>query len=278
MQCRSGIAAMRIRYRDKIDRKWRRLGDMSYKSKSISSKLTKNGWLLKHSRLQSYLPPMKPFNKRNLTAMLNRYSVVYFKPTTGSGGNHITRIRKQAQGFRARSRSKNTFHSSIDSLFRQLNKQASLRPYLLQKGIQLAAANGKPFDIRVMVQKTNKGKWISTALFTKIGKPGVVATNYNQGGKIGFIRPTLSRAGYTADQCSRMEFKLKQMGADVGGCFDQHLRGFRELGLDVALDAARRPWILEVNTRPQFYPLKDMKDKSLYRRIVSYAKQYGRRK
>ncbi|MDF2671379.1 MAG: hypothetical protein K0R67_3685, partial [Paenibacillus sp.] len=36
--------------------------------------------------------------------------------------------------------------------------------------------------------------------------------------------------------------------------------------------------ILEVNTRPQFYPLKDKKDKTLYYRILSYAKQYGRYK
>jgi len=251
---------------------------MSYKSKSISSKLTKNGWLLKHPRLQSCLPPMKPFNERNLTAMLDRYSAVYFKPTTGSGGNNITRIRKQAQGYKTQSRSKSTYHPTLGPLFRHLNKQASRRPYLLQKGIRLAATNGKPFDIRVMVQKTNEGRWTSTALFAKIGKPGVVATNYNQGGKIGFIRPTLSGAGYRADQCIRIERMLKQMGTDVGACFDRNLRGFRELGLDVALDTAGRPWILEVNTRPQFYPLKNMKDKSVYRRIVGYAKQYGRHK
>lgn len=251
---------------------------MSYKSKSISSKLTKNGWLLKHPRLQAYLPPMMPFSRRNLAAMLDRYSVVYFKPTNGSGGNRITRIRKQAHGYRTQTRSRHVSHPSFDSLFQRLNKQASHRPYLLQKGIRLAKTKGKPFDIRVMVQKTNGGKWISTALFAKIGKPGVVATNYNQGGKIGFIRPTLSAAGYSANQRNRMEHKLKKLGTDVGACFDRHLRGFRELGLDVALDSSGRPWILEVNTRPQFYPLKDMKDRSLYRRIVGYAKQYGRRK
>lgn len=62
----------------------------------------------------------------------------------------------------------------------------------------------------MMVQKTNQGKWISTTQFTKIGRPGKVATNYKQGGSIGYFRPT-------------------------------------------------------------------MKDKTLYRRIMSYAKQYGRK-
>ena len=68
------------------------------------------------------------------------------------------------------------------------------------------------------------------------------------------------------------------MGVTVGNKFDQHLKGFRELGLDVAIDTEGIPWILEVNTRPQFYPLKNMKNKKLYNRIVSYSKQYGRTK
>ncbi|MGO4373811.1 hypothetical protein AB4Z21_24220 [Paenibacillus sp. MCAF20] len=39
-----------------------------------------------------------------------------------------------------------------------------------------------------------------------------------------------------------------------------------------------KPWILEVNTKPQFYPLKKLGDKTMYNRIISYAKQYGRTK
>ena len=68
------------------------------------------------------------------------------------------------------------------------------------------------------------------------------------------------------------------LGVSVGQNFEQHNRRFRELGLDVALDAKGRPWILEVNTRPQIYPLKNMKNRKLYKRIVNIAKQYGRSK
>jgi hypothetical protein len=48
---------------------------------------------------------------------------------------------------------------------------------------------------------------------------------------------------------------------------DRNRKGFRELGLDVAIDKRGRFWILEVNTRPQFYPLKHMWNKQLYQRI-----------
>ncbi|MNR59562.1 Tubulin-tyrosine ligase family protein [compost metagenome] len=72
--------------------------------------------------------------------------------------------------------------------------------------------------------------------------------------------------------------ELKQLGVSVGHNFDQNFKGFRELGLDVAIDNKGKPWILEVNTRPQFYPLKNMSNRKLYKRIVDTGKQYGRTK
>ncbi|WP_442600561.1 YheC/YheD family protein [Paenibacillus sp. KN14-4R] len=251
---------------------------MKYRSISISSKWEKTKWLLTRKDFQKHIPQTMLFNKHNLTTMLASHSVVYFKPTTGSGGVNIIRIEKRARGYQTQSNSTKAVYPTIDHLFSNLKQYSARRPYLLQKGIALAKTNGQPFDIRVMVQKTNEGKWVSTAVFAKIGRPGKVATNYNQGGTISYFRSTLSDAGYNAATIQRKKAKLKQMGVSVGHCFDRHMKGFRELGLDIALDSAGKPWILEVNTRPQIYPLKDLKDKGLYRRIVSFAKQYGRRK
>lgn len=106
----------------------------------------------------------------------------------------------------------------------------------------------------------------------------MVATNYNQGGKIGYLNQTMSGACFNLNITKRIEAELKQLGVKVAKSFDYHKDGFRELGLNVALDSTGKLWILEVNTRPQFYPLKNMKDKALYRRIVSYSKAYGRYK
>jgi len=106
----------------------------------------------------------------------------------------------------------------------------------------------------------------------------MVATNYNQGGKIGYFHQTLLAAGFSKATIQRLELKLKQLGISVAKNFDHRKKGFRELGLDVALDSKGKPWILEVNTSPQFYPLKNMQDIRLYRRVLTYAKQYGRYK
>ncbi|MGX4585744.1 YheC/YheD family protein [Paenibacillus chitinolyticus] len=249
---------------------------MKYKSSIIESKWKKTQWLLKDSYFRKYVPHTLPFNKKNLSAMLDDYSSVFFKPTNGSGGINIIRIRKTDRGYLSQTNATETSYSTMNQLYRDLNRFAGSRSYLLQKGIHLAKSNGKPFDIRVMVQKTRQGDWVSTALFTKIGSPNKVTTNYNQGGTVRTFSETMNGTDFSPTFTPQLESKLKRLGVAVGKNFDRHHKGFQELGLDVALDQTGKPWILEVNTRPQIYPLKALKNKNLYYKILSYGKHYGR--
>lgn len=159
-----------------------------------------------------------------------------------------------------------------------MNQFAGTRLFLLQQGISLAKSNGKPFDVRVMVQKTKAGQWKATAIFCKVGKENKVTTNYSQGGTLNYIDPTLKGAGFDSSTREALKSELRQLGLKVAHIFSKKNSGFKELGLDVAIDDEGKLWILEVNTRPQFFPLKNLEDKSLYLKILSYAKQYGRKK
>ncbi|MFC4775766.1 YheC/YheD family protein [Paenibacillus sp. GCM10023252] len=250
---------------------------MGSSSISIKSKWMKTKWLLKSAKLRKYVPETAPYSYDQLRAMTERYPSVFFKPTGGTGGSHIVRIQKRSEGYRYQKDAKKQVYPSIDALHDKLKSLSSSRPYLLQRGIQLEKIGKRKFDIRVMVQKGSDGKWVSTGIFMKIGRSRRVATNYHQGGKIGMFRTTMRGAGYSEASTLSLEKELKQLGLSVGKHFDRQLGGFRELGLDVALDQKGRLWILEVNTRPNFYPLKDLKDKSMYRRIAKYARKYGRK-
>ena len=249
---------------------------MKYASMSIKNKWQKTKWLLKHRRLRRHIPRTVPFNRKNLQMMLSAYPTVYFKPTGGTGGFGIIRIKRMARGYQTKLNTVKSPSPTQVHLYKKLSRFSGRESYLLQQGIQLAQTKGKPFDIRVIVQKTNEGKWISTAICTKIGKPDMVATNYHQGGRLGYLSNTLAGAGYEHDLILRKEAALKRLGVAVGKSFDLYRRGFRELGLDVALDTEGKLWILEVNTRPAIYPWKHLKGKMLYRRIMSAARQYGR--
>jgi len=251
---------------------------MSRKSSSISvkNKWKKTKWLLSDGALRRYVPETRPFNQASLIQMIQRYRMVYFKPTGGTGGNGIARIeRASLRKFLVRKDMRTAKLPSVRSVYGRLKSIARGRSYLLQKGIHLRTSGGRPFDIRVTMQKAGRS-WVATVMFVKLGKPGKVVTNYHSGGRLALIDPTLRRAGFSASRIGKYERQLKGMGMQTARCFNRRSSRFKELGLDVALDREGRLWILEVNTRPGISALKTLRDKRLYRTMIRYSRQYGR--
>lgn len=251
---------------------------MSRKSSSISvkNKWKKTKWLLSDGALRRFVPETRPFNRSSLIQMIQRYRMVYFKPTGGTGGNGIARIeRVSPRKFIVRKDMRTAKLPSVPAVYGRLKSIARGRSYLLQKGIHLRTSGGRPFDIRVTMQKAGKS-WVPTILFVKLGKPGKVVTNYHAGGRLALVGPTLRRAGFSASRIGKYERELKGLGMQTARCFNRRSSRFKELGLDVALDRGGRLWILEVNTRPGISALKSLRDKRLYRTMIRYSRKYGR--
>jgi len=246
---------------------------------SLHNKWTKTKWLLSDRKLKPFVPDTRPFTRPALVRMMRRYKMVYFKPTTGTGGNGIARIVRASSGrFRIKMNTRTVAANSNRGLFRRLARTARGRSYIIQRGIYLKKAGGRLFDLRAMVQRTRRGKWVHTAIFAKLGKKNKVVTNYHQGGRLALLKPTLRRAGYHPKEIRRLKRRLKTLSLGTARCFERRRSRFKELGLDVALDRNGRLWILEVNTRPNFYGLKSLPDRSIYRKVVRYGRAYGRTK
>ncbi|NBD27183.1 YheC/YheD family protein [Paenibacillus glycinis] len=245
-------------------------------SMSVKSKWTKTKWLRADRALRRFVPETRRFSRSSLRAMTGRYRTVYFKPTDGTGGSGIARVVRLSPRRFSVKKDMRTFQvSSAGSLYGRLKGIARGRSYLLQKGIALRTSGGRPFDVRMTMQRSG-GKWVPSALFVKLGKRNKVVTNYHQGGKLALIEPTLRRSGCSPVQINRYKRRLKTLGRQTARCFDRHSTRFKELGLDVALDRQGRLWILEVNTRPNFNALKSLGDKRLHRTVMRYGRQYGR--
>ncbi|GIP40850.1 hypothetical protein J31TS4_41300 [Paenibacillus sp. J31TS4] len=250
-------------------------------SQYVRRKMAKTRELLKNKRLRAHVPETVWLNKKNLKRMLDRYGMVYVKPDMGTHGRGVIKVevlgRPDSTTYRYQTHQDNVIvDPSFASFFEQLDRatKGSVR-YLVQQGIPLLKFHGRPFDIRVMVQKSRKGKWVATAMIGRVARKGRVVTNYHSGGTPRPVPRLLTKHVKPAKQ-PRFLSRLEKLGVETAGQLAKKYPGVREIGLDVALGEDKHPWILEVNTRPDPYLFRFLGDRRVHRRVLRYARANGR--
>ncbi|QQZ64270.1 YheC/YheD family protein [Paenibacillus sonchi] len=146
---------------------------------------------------------------------------------------------------------------------------------MVQKGIRLLLHKGRPFDIRVMVQRNLKGQWEATGVAGRVAHPLKVVTNGSQGGTI-YPVEVLLRPYTSPEKRTALIAAMHDIGVKSARQLSTAYPGLQEIGVDLALDRHLKPWILEVNTAPDPCPFTKLKDRRMINRIVQYGKAYGR--
>ncbi|WP_159884579.1 YheC/YheD family protein [Paenibacillus puerhi] len=249
---------------------------MGSKLKYISSKLLKTRIVLRDPRLARHVPSTEPFTKENLAAALRRDGMVYVKPDHGSLGVGVMKVERLEAGYRLHSGVKASTFPTIRGLQQSLLKRIGTKPYLVQQGIRVLRYEGRPFDFRVMIQKNPAGRWECTGIAARVAHPGKAVTNGSQGGTI-FTPSTLLLPAAGRHKTDRLLRHMKRLAALTAAVFSRTYPAMHELGLDIAVDRRLKPWVLEVNTRPDPCPFTKLEDRTLVKKIVAYGQAYGRR-
>jgi glutathione synthase/RimK-type ligase-like ATP-grasp enzyme len=248
----------------------------TYNSKAINDKYSVYKYLSKGTKFKKYLPDTVTFSKRNLNNMMNKYENVYVKPNVGSQGKGIYKITLEDERYILRSTRLREKDLELSALYQKLNARAK-RKMIIQQGITLELVEGRPYDIRAMVQRKPNGNWNCTGVFTKVGKPNKIVTNYHQGGKLASLDKVFDKMNLSNDEKESRKKDLKDVALGVAKSLNSKRAGMFEMGIDFAYDREGNVWILEVNSnKPQFYPLKHL-NRTMYNRMLSYARSYGRK-
>lgn len=217
--------------------------------KQYASKWVKTAALLSHPAIAPHIPPTRMYNDANLKSMLAAHGMVVIKPVRGAGGHGVIKVSKQGGRYAVSHYDDRRFYDTFSGLTDALSRMKRKRPYLIQKGIQLATISGRPIDYRVKYVKEESG-WSCRAMVGRLARHGLFVTNLCRGGTQMTAAEGIRRSLSTAMVKSKKQEmrRLTRLSTEV---LESRLPGIGQLGFDYGLDRRGKIWIFEVNTRPQ---------------------------
>lgn len=235
-------------------------------------KMKKYHILAKSGRIRSSLPVSRYFNREAMDALLAGGRSVVIKPTGGSGGKGVLFVKPEGDGrYRIRSGTKTTAVRGRDALYRHVRARTKQRRHLIQRKIPLATVDGRPFDVRVMVQRkrTSGSKWKVTAKLVRIAGRGYWITNTARSkGRVTTFTDAIRRSDIREAGAGGLESRIDRLCLRAVRRLHGHCPSLHTVGLDIGVDRNGKPWIIEANFTPNKSLFKRLKDKSLYRRIT----------
>lgn len=216
----------------------------------VHEMLLTNPWLHKH------LPETRPLTAENLEALLKKYGTVYVKPSNGSLGLGIIRVKEDKKGtlhyvVHREKRFRSTAENAANFLVKT-RKLRSDKPYIVQQGIDMAMYHGSPFDIRIIYQKNRFGEWQIGKKFVRVAPKGSSVSNLSSGGKALPMKIIMKAMFRKASLIEEKNQQINEVCRQIATTIEKTSQMiYGELGLDLGLDKNGNIWLIEVNSKPR---------------------------
>ncbi|MCE3202975.1 YheC/YheD family endospore coat-associated protein [Paenibacillus sonchi] len=239
-----------------------------------------HGLLEQNEGLRGLLP-VTSAGLSGLKEMMDSYSDLILKPCRGSIGQGVMRLSQNSPGHWTWSYlpgGSNSWASTAvyqDALPRALRARLASAPYLVQERIPLAELGGRPFDLRVTVQRGWGGEWQVTGLFAKRAAPGGFVSNIARGGEA--LDPTFAlEQAFSGAAAAGIRMSVLAHSLSVARELEKSLPGLADIGLDMGITGKGRIYFIECNGRDQRYGFRKAgltgTWKESYRKPMAYAR------
>jgi len=251
---------------------------------NLPSKLSVYEALLKDSRIAPYLPPTELCQSvRQAMGIVDRHALgVVIKPAGGMQGRGIVRIRRSLlhRGFAAEGRTLGNkpfvkIFEDEDKLKGWLTAYMSKGSLLAQPYLELTDSSETPFDIRVLLQKDDSGRWQTTGSAVRLGRKNSLTSNLHGGGSSRQAHAWLTAALGEAEAehlLSQIHIITHHTAKKLEDCFGR----FAELAFDFGIDRSGAIWLLEANAKPGRSVFKLNGDQEAERCSIERPLLYGR--
>lgn len=237
-------------------------------------KLTKYRVMSKSSVLAAAIPSWRKFSESSFQTFLQRYKRIIVKPSVGSGGAGVIAVSRQdSHKYKIHRNRHVTIRNSIRSAYCYVRKFTREKSHVIQKKIALAKVNGRPFDVRVMIQRDRSGSWVITGKLAKVAGSGYIITNIRRSrGRVIPFTTAIERSNIKGRSASEIAQTIDTISLAAVKQLQKYY-SIRTVGLDIGIDNRGRVWIIEPNFHPDITMFRKLKDQSFYRRIVSLKRR-----
>jgi len=213
--------------------------------------------LSRYDDIRPYLPPTVLYDgEKSLAERMEKGKTgLFLKPSSGSQGRRAAAVLANDDGtvlICGRSGQNRPFRRlapDARKAARVLHRWIGRRTYIIQPFLELTGPNGMPFDIRVLVQKNERGRWALTGAAARCGKAGSVTANLHGGGTALPAESFLSSL-YGPHHAKAIMQEIRRITIRILRRLEQHFGRFCELGLDFGVSPEGRVWFLEANSKP----------------------------
>ncbi len=235
-------------------------------------KLTKYKLMKSTPELKATLPKTYSFSSQHFQTLLQQYGKVIVKPSSGYGGAGVISVStKDHKTYKIHHGTTVSNIRGIQPATAYVKRKITGSAHIVQKKIELAKVKGRPFDIRVMVQKKKRSDWSVTGKLAKIAGSGYFITNVARSrGRVVPLSEAIQQSNIRGKSTAAIQNNINRIALKAVKKLNAYYR-IHTVGLDVGLDPKGKVWIIEPNFKPNVSLFLKLKDKSMYRKIKSYS-------
>jgi hypothetical protein len=223
--------------------------------------------------LAPYLPETNWMTPQAFWGMMTRYGRAIVKPAGGSRGRGVYQVTSLGNGqYEIHIENRKIRKVSAAETYDFLSQSIGFESYIVQRWISRAKAEGRPFDMRVIIQRKWKSqKWTVTGKIAKVVGKGYIVSNITRSkGTLLPVHTAIARSPLKKHSLSSLQSSIDQVGLLSASRLSTLFPSHRIYGLDLALDQSGHPWIIEANLFPALSHFRKLKDKTMLQRIMTY--------
>lgn len=226
--------------------------DICFLGYGLPNKWTIYRQLMKHDKVAPYLPETTLIESIPETvSRIKREKNVIIKPFDGAHGIAVYEIQAQNENMMIRTTKKlEMVEKKMDeeTLGRWLESLTRKKSFILQNKLENRDEQNRPFDLRMLLQKNAKDKWVVTCKGFRVGNQDSLLTNLSAGAAaIPYEEWKKNQKHYN---WKYIESELRDIVRTLPEILEEEFAPLFEIGLDIIIGRDSSVWILDMNSKP----------------------------